>query len=108
MIAALCIGTLPFMLADALATRGGQAPIWQRWLLRICFFASLALAVTLDFEGLFFLILIAPVMVLFYVVFGLMGRWVALRCGPATSGVGLGLILAWALGVSFPFLSAAG
>lgn len=105
-IAALCIGTLPFMLADALATAGGQAPLWQRWTLRVCFFASLALAVVLDFEGLFFLILIAPVVLLFYIVFGLMGRWVALRCGPATSGVGLGVILAWALGVSFPFFAA--
>jgi pimeloyl-ACP methyl ester carboxylesterase len=107
-ILALCMGTLPFMLADALATQGGQAPVWQRWLLRVCFFASLAIAVTLDFEGLFFLILIAPVMVLFYVVFGLMGRWVARRCSPATSGVALGLILAWALGVSFPFFAAGG
>jgi pimeloyl-ACP methyl ester carboxylesterase len=107
-IAALSIGTLPFMLADALATQGGQAPAWQRWLLRVCFFASLAIAVTLDFEGLFFLILIAPVMVLFYVVFGLMGRWVAVRVGPSTSGVALGLILAWALGVSFPFFAAGG
>lgn len=107
-IAALCLGTLPFMLADAVATAGGQAPLWQRWVLRICFFASLALAVSLDFEGLFFLILIAPVMVLFYIVFGLMGRWVAARSGPATSGVALGLVLAWALGVSFPFFAAAG
>lgn len=105
-IAALCIGTLPFMLADALATAG--APAWRRWLMRVAFFVSLAIAVTLDFEGLFFLILIAPVMVLFYMVFGLMGRWVALRCGPAASGVGLGLILAWALGVSFPFFAAGG
>lgn len=107
-IAALCIGTLPFMLADALVTRGGDAPIWQRWVFRICFFASLGIAVALDFEGLFFLILIAPLMVLFYVVFGLMGRWVAARSGPATSGIGLGLILAWALGVSFPFFAAGG
>jgi pimeloyl-ACP methyl ester carboxylesterase len=107
-IGALCIGTLPFMLADALATAGGRAPLWQRWLLRVFFFGSLALAVTLDFEGLFFLILIAPVMVLFYVVFGLMGRWVAARCGPATSGVALGFILAWALGVSFPFFAVGG
>jgi len=107
-IAALCIGTLPFMLADAQATAGGQAPLWQRWVLRLCFFASLALAVTLDFSGLFFLILIAPVMVLFYIVFGLMGRWVAAHCGPATSGVALGVVLAWALGVSFPFFAVGG
>jgi len=107
-IAALCLGTLPFMLADALATQGGTAPLWQRVVLRTGFFFSLGWAVFLDFEGLFFLILIAPVMVLFYIVFGLMGRWVAARCGPVTSGVALGVILAWALGVSFPFFAAGG
>lgn len=107
-IAALCIGTVPFMLADALATAGGRAPFWQRMVLRICFFASLAGAVALDFEGLFFLILIAPVMVLFYIVFGLMGRWVAARSGPVTAGLGLGIVLSWALGVSFPFFAAGG
>ncbi|WP_299025317.1 alpha/beta fold hydrolase [uncultured Sulfitobacter sp.] len=107
-IAALCIGTLPFMVADALVSRGGDAPLWQRLVLRVAFFASLMWAVYLDFEGLFFLILIAPVMVLFYIVFGLMGRWVAQRAGPLTSGAGLGLILAWALGVSFPFFAVGG
>jgi alpha-beta hydrolase superfamily lysophospholipase len=107
-IAALSLGTLPFMLADALATQGGMAPLWQRMVLRVGFFASLIWAVVLDFEGLFFLMLIAPVMVLFYVVYGFMGRWVALRVGPATSGVALGLILAYALGVSFPLFAAGG
>ena len=107
-IAALSLGTLPFMLADALATQGGRAPLWQRMVLRVGFFASLVWAVMLDFEGLFFLILIAPVMVLFYVVYGFMGRWVASRVGPATSGVALGLILAYALGVSFPLFAAGG
>jgi hypothetical protein len=107
-IAALSLGTLPFMLADALVTQGGAAPLWQRMVLRVGFFASLVWAVVLDFEGLFFLMLIAPVMVLFYVVYGFMGRWVALRVGPATSGVALGLILAYALGVSFPLFAAGG
>jgi pimeloyl-ACP methyl ester carboxylesterase len=107
-IAALCIGTLPFMLADALATRGGAAPLWRRLVLRVAFFGSLIFAVVLDFEALFFLLLIAPVMVLFYIVFGLMGRWVAQRVGAASAGVGLGLILAWSLGVSFPFFAAGG
>jgi pimeloyl-ACP methyl ester carboxylesterase len=107
-IAALSLGTVPFMVADALATQGGAAPLWQRMVLRVGFFASLIWAVVLDFEGLFFLMLIAPVMVLFYVVYGFMGRWVAARMGPATSGVALGLILAYALGVSFPLFAAGG
>ena len=63
---------------------------------------DLPIAVALDFEGLFFLILIAPVMVLFYLVFGTMGRDSARRAGPLASGLATGLVLAWALGVSFP------
>ena len=46
--------------------------------------------------------LIAPVMVLFYLVFGSMGREVSRRSGPMAAGLALGLVLAWALGVSFP------
>ncbi|MEL6887482.1 MAG: alpha/beta fold hydrolase [Pseudomonadota bacterium] len=103
-IAALLAGALPFMLGDALATF--RAPLWQRVGLRVAFLASLAAAVALDFEGLFFLIMIAPVIVLFLLTFGAMGRGFAARCGPVTSGLALGIVLAWALGVSFPLFSA--
>ncbi len=103
-IAALCLGAVPFMLADALATFG--APFWQRLLLRLGFLASLGFAVALDFESLFFLLLIAPVVALFYIIFGLMGRFAARRSGPAAAGIALGIVLAWALGVSFPLFSA--
>jgi hypothetical protein len=105
-IAVLAIGAVPFMLGDATLTEGGRAPVGRRWAARAAFLASLGLAVALDLEGLFFLLMIAPVILLFYVVFGLMGRWVAQRGGPASAGLGLGLILAWALGVSFPLFSA--
>ncbi|MGY9047630.1 MAG: alpha/beta hydrolase, partial [Rhodobacterales bacterium] len=103
-IAALCLGAVPFMLADALVSYG--APFWQRLLARIGFLASLGLAVALDFQGLFFLLMIAPIIALFYIIFGLMGRCVAGRSGPAAAGLALGIVLAWALGVSFPMFSA--
>ncbi|MFO7757140.1 MAG: alpha/beta fold hydrolase [Roseovarius sp.] len=102
-IAALCLGALPFMLADAVLTRG--AVLWQRLAARALFLASLALAVLLDTERLFFLAMIAPVVLLFFLVYGLMGRWVAARAGAASAGIALGLILAWALGVSFPLFA---
>ena len=94
------------MVSDAVSTRGGAAPYWQRLLARGVFLASLGLAVALDFERLFFLIMIAPVIVLFLLTFGAMGRGFAARCGPVTSGLALGIVLAWALGVSFPLFSA--
>jgi pimeloyl-ACP methyl ester carboxylesterase len=105
-IAALSLGALPFMLADALLARG--AALWQRIAARIAFLLSLALAVLLDTERLFFLAMIAPVIVLFFLVFGLMGRWVAVRAGALPVGLALGLILAWALGVSFPLFAPGG
>ena len=105
-IAALALGAVPFMLADALIADAGRAPGLHRCLARIAFLASLGFAVALDFEGLFFLIMIAPVIVLFYTLFGLVGRWVAQRQGAMGAGLGLGLCLAWALGVSFPMFAA--
>jgi len=88
------------MLADAMLTAQASAP--RRLAIRAGFVLSLGLAVALDFEALFFLILIAPVMILFYLVFGTMGRDVAVRSGSLSAGLALGVVLAWALGVSFP------
>ncbi|MEL7211555.1 MAG: alpha/beta fold hydrolase [Pseudomonadota bacterium] len=107
-IAVLALGTVPFMLADALTTAGGRAPFWHRLVARTTFFLSLGAAVALDFEGLFFLIIILPVILLFFIVYGLMGRWVAQHQGAMAAGLGLGLILAWSLGVTFPLFSATG
>lgn len=103
-IAAILLGALPYMLADAVLTT--RASLWRRLFVRTGFLVSLAFAVALDFEGLFFLIMIAPVLVLFYLVFGTMGRQAAARAGPWPSGIALGIVLAWALGVSFPLFQA--
>ena len=100
-IAALAVGAVPFMLADS-AMAHGHPQLWCRVLIRLAFFASLAIAVLLDFENLFFLILIIPIIVVFFLVFGLMGRWIDSRAGPLATGLGLGLLLAWSLGVTFP------
>lgn len=105
-IAALSLGALPFMLADAVLARG--APLWQRVTARVGFLVSLGLAILLDTERLFFLAMIAPVILLFFLIYGLMGRWVAARAGAMSVGVALGLILAWALGVSFPLFALGG
>ncbi len=104
-IAALALGAVPYMLADATATLGTGAGTLRRLALRGAGLVSLGLAVALDFERLFFLAIILPVIVLFFLVFGLMGRWVGLRSGSGTAGLALGLILAWSLGVSFPLFA---
>ena len=103
-IAALSLGAVPFMLADNWLVH--EAKVARRVVARAGFLVSLAIAVALDFEGLFFLILIAPVIVLFYLSFGWVGRVSAGRFGPGGAGLALGVALAWALGVSFPLFQA--
>jgi hypothetical protein len=102
-IAAIAIGAVPAMLADSIINQGGHAALWRTLWMRASFLASLGGAVALDFRRLFFLLIIIPVIVLFFTVFGLIGGCVGRRTGsPMAAGVGLGLILAWSLGVSFP------
>lgn len=105
-IAALALGTIPYMAADALATLATGAALLRRLAARAALLGSLALAIAIDFERLFFLALIVPVILLYFLVFGSMGRWVGLRAGATPVGIGLGLILAWSLGVSFPLFAA--
>lgn len=97
-IAVLAVGTVPFMLADAMVARGG----WRRLVARLAFLASLAAAAVLDLERLMFVLIILPVIALFFLVLGPLGRWVSRQSGAGAAGLGLGIVLAWALGVSFP------
>lgn len=103
-IGAMALGAVPFMVADALLTQG--ASLKRRFVLRGGFILSLGIAVALNPSELFFLVMIAPVVLLFYAVFGTMGRMAARRAGPLAAGLALGLVLAWALGVSFPLFRA--
>ena len=102
-IAVVAIGALPYMISDSLVTEGGRARLWRSLVARVAFIVSLGAAVALDFERLFFLVIIIPVIILFFIIFGLMGAWVGRRTGsPVAVGIALGLLLAWAIGVSFP------
>jgi hypothetical protein len=102
-VAAILPGAVLAMLGDAVLTQATQAALWRRVVVRGMFLASLGIAVALDFERLFFLILILPVILLYYATFGMMGRFVGRRTGSVLAvGLGLGVILGWALGVTFP------
>lgn len=102
-IAAIAVGAVLYMLADAILCEAGRARWWRVIVARMAFLVSLGIAVALDFERLFFLLIILPVIVIFYLIFGLMGGWVGRRTrAPFAPGLGMGLTLAWALGVTFP------
>ena len=102
-IAAILPGAVLAMLADAVLSEATRAALWRRVVARGMFLISLGIAVALDFERLFFLIIILPVIGLFYLSYGMMGRFVGKRTGSVVAmGLGLGVILGWALGVTFP------
>lgn len=72
----------------------------------MAFLAFLTAAALLELERLLFVLIILPVIVLFFLELGPLGRWVARSSGAGAAGLGLGIILAWALGVSFPLFFA--
>ena len=105
LIAALFAGTLPFFLADEWLTRGPDHARGAYPATKALFLISLMAAAALDIEQLFFLFIIVPVMVLFFVVFGLFSRWSYKATGhPAVAGVANALIFAWAIAVTFPMV----
>ncbi|ULB10505.1 alpha/beta hydrolase [Cereibacter azotoformans] len=101
----LALGTLPFMLAHAhLAHR---ARLWRRLLLALAPLLALGGAIAAEPERLGLSFTVLPVFLLFLLVFGTMGRWIARVTGPATVGLGLGLMLAWSIAASTPLFGAA-
>lgn len=106
-IAVLAVGTVPFMIGDSIVTGAGRGALWRRLVARFALFASLIAAALLEPDQLTFVLIVLPVIVLFFLIYGLMGRWTAQRSGALAAGLGLGVCLAWALGVSFPLFAAA-
>ncbi len=106
LVLAMLAGTLLFFLSDEWLTRGERAARGAYAAAKLAFLISLAIAVALDFERLFFLIIIIPVIVLFFLVYGLFSTWVYGRTGhPFVAGVANAVAFAWAIGVTFPLLA---
>lgn len=103
LLMAVLVGTLPYFLADEWLTRGAEARRGAYPATKAVFLLSLALAVALDFEGLFFLVLIIPLIVVFFTIHGLLSRWVYRATGsPMVAGLANAVAFAWALSVTFP------
>jgi hypothetical protein len=106
LMGAMLAGTLPYFLANEWLTRGPGAGRGIHAASQAAFLLSLGIAVALDFERLFFLIIIVPVILLFMLVFGLISGWVYRRTGhPAVAAIMEAVAFAWALGVTFPLLA---
>lgn len=103
--AVLALGTVPFMLGHVHLARGAR--FWRRALLAVVPLLALGGAMAAAPQKLGLSFTVAPVFLLFLLVFGLMGRWIGRRSGPGTVGLGLGLVLAWAIAATTPLFGAA-
>lgn len=105
LILALLAGTVLFTLAEEGLIRAPNARWWTGAASRTAFLLSLAGAIALDLESLFFLIIILPVILIFLIIYGLFARWIHGAAGHSvTGGLATGAAFAWALGVTFPLL----
>lgn len=106
LVLAMLAGTLPYFLADEWLTRGATAPRGAYLVTKLCFLLSLGIAVVLNPEKLFFLIIILPVILLFFVIYGLFSAWSYRSTNdPRVAALANAIALAWAIAVTFPLLA---
>ena len=71
----------------------------------VALLASLAFAIALDFERLFFLAMIVPIILAFFIVYGLFSSWAYARTGhPFCGGLANAVAFAIAIAVTFPMV----
>lgn len=105
LLLAVLAGTLPYFLADEWLTRGEAAPGWSYAATKLCFCLSLAIAVALDLRELFFLIIVVPVILVLFVVYGLLSAWTYHRTNhPFVAGCANAVAFAWAIAATFPLV----
>lgn len=99
-------GTLSYFLSDEWLTHGAGAARGAYAVSKAAFLLSLGAAVALDPQRLFFLVIIVPVIVLFFWVYGLFSAWIYRRTGhPFVAAIANAVAFAWAIGATFPLIS---
>ena len=107
LILAMLGGTLPYFVTDEWLTRGVGLGSMRYVLTKACFLLSLAVAIALSLERLFFLIIIVPAILLLFLVYGLLATWAYGRPRqPLVGGLANALAFAWAIAVTFPVVGA--
>lgn len=98
------VAMLPYFLADEYLTRGSGTPHGAYAITKICFVLSLVLALVLD-PSLFFLVIAAPLFILYFILYGLFSRRVYQRTGVILIGaVANAFIFAWIIAAIFPLM----
>ncbi len=97
----LFAGTLLWFAADEWLTRGGARGAYA--LTKLLFLVSLMLAVALNLNELFFLVIIIPAILALFIIYGLFSGWIYRRTNhPLVAAVTSAFAFASAIAVSFP------
>jgi dienelactone hydrolase len=106
LLLAIVPGTWAYFAADGWITRGPGAARGGGVFTKALFLLSLLLAVALNLSQLFFLIIIVPAILVFFLLYGLLG-WLAYRqtWNPLVGALANGLSFAWAIAVTFPVVN---
>ncbi|GAB5413534.1 MAG: alpha/beta fold hydrolase [Congregibacter sp.] len=106
LLLAMLVGTLCYFMADEWLAHGEHAVPGAHFSTRLAFLLSLALAVALSFEELFFLVIIAAVIIIYFFVYALFSRWIYRATGhPFVGAFANAVAFAWALAAVFPFIA---
>ncbi len=106
LVLAMCLGTLPYFIADEWLTRDAGSARSAYLVTKVCFLLSLVLAIALNPAKLFFLAIIVPAILLLFVMYGLFSRWTFARTGhPAVAALANALTFACFVAVTFPIVA---
>ena len=104
----IALGAIPFMIADSLLLKTRDVPWWLRFATRFLYFGSLIAGLSLVPETRLIIGFFFPVLILFFLVFGLMARWLETRQpAPTMTGAAQGILLAYALASTVPLIESA-
>ncbi len=101
----ILVGTVPLMVSDARLVY--RASLLRRLLARLALLLALSTAMAFSPTELGLTFTVLPVLILFYLVYGTMARWIAARRGSAAVGIGQAVVLAWAIAASTPLFAVA-
>jgi pimeloyl-ACP methyl ester carboxylesterase len=108
-VAAMLVGTLAYFCADEWLTRGPGATRGGYALTKVLFLFSLLFAVALNLNELFFLIIIVPAILVFFLLYGVMSGWIYRRTNhPLTAAIANAVAFASATAVTFPMVGNGG
>ena len=105
-VAALLVGALSYFLADEWLTRGAMPARLGYPATKLAFLVSIGGAAALDFERLFFLILIVPIVGLFFIIHGLFSGWAYVQVNyQFVAAIANSIAFVWAIVVTFPLVA---